>query len=116
MLAPASAARASVPPQATDSSSGCAKTARIVRPARPGVSVSTLVIAPLHEPPIDGDILIDHAPRAEARDRPSADAAAIEIEDARELVRHLLEILEDEAGHSLVHHFADRATVECGDR
>src|SRR5919197_4631397 len=109
--APASASRASVPPQASDSSSGCAKTASTVRPAS-GRSTTML----LHDALIDRDVLINHPRGAEARDRAFAHAAAIQIEDARQLVHHLLEVVEDDAGLAVVDYFTNRATIERGDR
>src|SRR5881397_3969009 len=107
MLAPASAARASVPPQASDSSSGCAKTARIVRPAS-GRSTTML----LHDALIDRDVLVDHAGRAEPRDGPVPDAPTIQIEHTRQLVHHLLEVGEHDPGHAVVDYFTNRATIE----
>src|SRR6266851_7425834 len=91
-LAPASASRASVPPQASDSSSGCAKMPSTVRPARERRLSATVG---LHDPGVDGDILVDHACRAETGDGAIAHATAIEIEDARQVVGHLLEALEN---------------------
>src|SRR5947208_5573225 len=105
--APASASRASVPPHASDSSSGCAKTARTVRPAS-GRSTTML----LHDTKIDRDVLFDHAGRAEPRDGPLADAPTIQIEQTRQLVHHLLEVGEHHPGHAVVDYFTNRATIE----
>src|SRR6185503_15193027 len=110
--APASERRASVPPHASDSSSGCAKMPSTVRPARG----RGLVTMSLHEPGVNRDVLVDHAGRAEAGDRAIVDAAAIEIEDARQLVGHLLEIGENHPGHAFVDHLAHGAAVEGDDR
>src|SRR5450759_2982189 len=111
--APASARRASVPPHASDSSSGCAKIPRTVRPARGRASSATMR---LHDPTVDGDVFIDHASGAEARDGALAHAPAIEVEDARQLVDHLLEVLEDQAGDAFVHDLPHGAAIEGGDR
>ena len=119
--APASARRASVPPHASDSSSGCAKTASTVRPARRQRrrirrSVSVGHDAASTSRRVDGDVLVDHAVDAEARDRALADAPAIEAEHARQPVDHLLEVVEHDAGDALVDDLADRAAIERGDR
>src|SRR3954464_920943 len=55
---PASARRASVPPQASDSSSGWAKMPSTVRPAR-GSALASGTMG-LHDPVVDGDVLVDH--------------------------------------------------------
>src|SRR5262245_36333203 len=112
--APASERRASVPPQASDSSSGCAKTARTVRPSRWRSALR--FTAGLHETIVDRDVFLDHAPGAEACHRALVDALAIEIEHTSEVVDHLLEILEDDAGDPVVDHFPYRAAIERGDR
>src|SRR5690349_18671490 len=62
--APASARRASVPPHASDSSSGCAKIARIVRPEKSGSADDAL---------IDRDVLVHHALDTEPLDRALVD-------------------------------------------
>src|SRR5262245_29954071 len=74
---PASARRASVPPHASDSSSGWARTTRTVLGAS-----GTLR---LHDAPVDVHVALDHALHSEARHRALADAPAIEIEHARQL-------------------------------
>src|SRR5581483_7059752 len=107
--APASASRASVPPQASDSSSGCANTASTVRPEKSAT-------ASLDDVAIDVRVLLDHAGDAEPRDGVLAHAAAIEIENARQLVGHLLQIVEHEPGHPVVDDFAHGALVEGGHR
>src|ERR1019366_368745 len=111
--APASASRASVPPQASDSSSGWAKIPSTVRPSS-GRKRSAMMR--LHDPLVYGDVFVDHPARPEPRDRALVHAAAIEVEDARQVVDHLLEVLKDHAGDALVHHFAHRAAIERGDR
>src|SRR6185503_20051243 len=90
--APASARRANVPPHASDSSSGCAKMPRMVRPAS-GSSPDRAVrsasgTGSLHETRIHGDVLLDHAGGAEPGHRPFVDAAPIEAEHARQVVDH----------------------------
>src|SRR6202163_1054878 len=97
-LAPASARRASVPPHASDSSSGCANTASTVRPVRSSVSSVMPATMHLHDALVHGHVLVNHALHAEACRRPGADQAAIETEYARQLVDHLLEITEHEPG------------------
>src|SRR5262245_57080694 len=114
--APASARRASVPPHASDSSSGCAKIPSTVRPARGGPSRLPSGTTALHETRVRVEIAVDHPLDAEAFDRALADTAPIEIEHARQLVGHLLEVLEDHPGHPMIHDFTDRALVERGDR
>src|SRR5581483_8834120 len=106
---PASARRASVPPQASDSSSGCAKTTSTVRPSKPGGLAATMT---LHDAPVHADVAVDHPRRPEPLDRPLAHAPAVEGEHARQLVRHVLEIVEHDAGHAVVDDLADRALVE----
>src|SRR6185503_13649409 len=108
--APASASRASVPPHASDSSSGCAKTASTVRPA---AALSGTVR--LHDAPVNGEVFVGHPPGAEPGDRALANDAAIEIEDAGQLVCHLLEILVHDSGDTVVDDFAHGAFVERGD-
>src|SRR5262245_39399696 len=90
-LAPASASRANVPPHVSDSSSGWAKTARMVRPSTPLCTVR------LDDPFVHRQIPFDHPHYAEPLHRLLPDAAAIEIEHARQLVHHLLEIVEHDA-------------------
>src|SRR4051794_4563615 len=110
---PASASRASVPPQASDSSSGWAKMPSTVRPARgSGLASGASGTVGLHDPGVDGDVFVDHALGAEAGDRALVHAASIEIEDARQTAHHRLEVVEDQSGHALVDDFADRAAVE----
>src|SRR5580704_4223665 len=98
--APPLAARASVPPQASDSSSGCAKIARIVRPAsgRSGeageLRAGTVPLCVRHQSFVDRDVLVDHAVDPEPLDGALPDAAPVEVEDARQLVGHLFEVLE----------------------
>src|SRR5882672_9564886 len=110
--APASTRRANVPPHASDSSSGCAKIASTVRPARRRALVTT----GLHEPGVNRDVLVHHAGCSETGDRALADAAAIEIEKAWQVVGHLLEVVENHPGYALVDDFADGAAVEGCDR
>src|SRR5206468_10813065 len=76
--APASERRASVPPHASDSSSGWAKTARTSWPAS-----SFSDMAGLRNIVIDALVLPDHPIDAKPRDGALADAEAIEREDAR---------------------------------
>src|SRR5262249_16692889 len=102
---PASAKRANVPPHISDSSSGCANTASTVRIGALEVALLSAAMVILDDAPIDLQVLVDHPRRAEARDRALADAPAIEIEDARQLVRHLLQVLEHDSGHPIVDHF-----------
>src|SRR3954470_24766960 len=72
---PASDSRASVPPHASDSSSGWAKIARTVLRALSGTMG-------LHEPGVYGDVLVDHPLDAEACDGAVVHALAIEREHA----------------------------------
>ena len=113
--APASASRASVPPHASDSSSGCAKTARTVRPTTPSDQLSSATVR-LDDLLVDRHVLVDHALDAEARDGALADAPAIEREHARQAGRHLVEVVEDDAGDAVVDDLADGAAIERGDR
>src|SRR3954464_5982756 len=113
--APASARRASVPPQASDSSSGCAKIPSTVRPARGRRAPLSSATTTLHETRVDMDIAVDHPLDAEASDRLRANATAVEVEHARQFVGHLLEVFEDHPGHPMVHDFADGAAIERGD-
>src|SRR5258708_38483300 len=106
--APASASRASVPPHASDSSSGCAKMPRTVRPASESLSGTVR----LHDAAVHADVFVDHARDAEARNGALADAPAIEIEHAREGVRHVLEVVEYHPGDSLIHDLADGAAIQ----
>src|SRR5712692_9355822 len=103
---PASASRASVPPQASDSSSGWANTASTVRPAscrsdRSPDPFALSATARLHDAGVDLNVFVDHSRGAESLDGALADAAAVEIEDARQVVGQLLEIVEDHPGDSL---------------
>src|SRR5215467_11060212 len=75
--APASASRASVPPQASDSSSGCAKIARIARPAK---STDSGMRPPFDDVLVHGHVLVDHALDAEPFDGALANAPAIQAE------------------------------------
>src|SRR5258707_6676602 len=84
MRAPASAARASVPPQASDSSSGCAKTARIVRPA----SESAVGTMRLDHTAVDGLVLLGHPFRAETRERLLAHLLPVQLEQPRHPLGH----------------------------
>src|SRR6185295_15829061 len=77
-LTPASDSRASVPPQASDSSSGWAKTASTVRPVTSPESPAMRATMRLDDLPVDGDVFVNHALRAEPRHRALAHAAAIE--------------------------------------
>src|SRR5580765_6243324 len=111
--APASERRASVPPQASDSSSGWAKTARTVRPEKSGASG----MRPSSDDAlIDLEVPVDHAFHAESRDGSLADAPAIQTEYSRKPVGHLIEIAEDHAGDRVVHHFSHGAAVQRGHR
>src|SRR5262249_45905240 len=114
--APAWASRASVPPQASDSSSGCGKTPRTVRPASGRRSALASGTMTLHQPRVHLDVAVDHPLDAEASDGALADAMTIEIEHPRQLVGHLFEVLEDHPGHPMVDDFAHRAAIEGGDR
>src|SRR5688500_17511025 len=123
ILAPASARRASVPPHDSDSSSGWANTARIVRPpsnedsqidclmfwssvsGEPSLPLGTMR---LEDTFVYRQIPINHPRDAEPRHRPLADAAAIEIEHPRQLVDHLFQILEHDPRHAVVDDLAHR--------
>src|SRR5258708_31782842 len=72
---PASDSRASVPPHASDSSSGWAKIARTVLRATSGTMG-------LHQLFVNADILVDHPLDAEPRDGAIVHALAIECEHA----------------------------------
>src|SRR3954469_22012573 len=108
---PASERRASVPPQASDSSSGWAKMASTVRPARGSAALASGTMG-LHDPGVDGDVLVHHPLGTEPGNGLLVHAAAIEVEHAGQSVSHLLEIVEDEAGDPLVDHFSDGAAIE----
>src|SRR4051812_12318609 len=110
MRAPASASRASVPPHASDSSSGWARTTRIVRPEQSATPVR------LDDLLVHRHVFVDHAFDAEARDGALADAAAIEREDGGEVRDHLVEIVEDPARDAFVDDLTDGALVERDDR
>src|SRR5712691_13559136 len=112
-LAPASASRASVPPQASDSSSGCAKMPSTVRPARESRLSATVGLRDLG---VDGHIIVDHACRAEPGDGALVHATAIEIEDPRQIVGHLLEIVENHSGDAFFDDLSNGAAIEGGDR
>src|SRR5215471_13293404 len=107
--APASASRASVPPHAIDSSSGCANTTRNVRPARSGA-------LGLNDALIDGHVFVDHSTDAEAFHRPFANHTAVECEDPAEILDHLAEIAEDHAGHAVIDDLANSAKIQRNDR
>src|SRR5438477_9106290 len=85
---PASASRASVPPHASDSSSGWAKTASTVRPARPVGSSGTRATVRLHDPFVHGDVFIHHPRDAKPLHRPLVDAPAVEGQHPTELIGH----------------------------
>src|SRR3954452_1911897 len=110
--APESTRRASVPPQASDSSSGWAKTARIVRPAPPCFSVCASSTMALHDPAVHRHVLIGHALGAEAFDGAIPDTPPVERGHAGQPGGHLVEILEHDAGDPIVDHLADGAAVE----
>src|SRR5262252_1298949 len=114
--APESASFASVPPQASDSSSGCAKIPSTVRPASGRCSMLPSGTTTLHETRVHVDVAVDHPLDAEARDRALANPAPIEVEHARQLVGHLLEVLEDHPGHPMIDDFTDGTAIEGGDR
>src|SRR5436190_15363480 len=116
--APASVRRASVPPQASDSSSGCANTARTVRPSSRGSAALSgrSSTGATQDAAIDRDILVNHPIDAEARDGALADAPPVEIEHAREIVHHVLEVREHDTGDAVVDDLAHRAAIERGDR
>src|SRR4029079_18087672 len=102
---PASASRASVPPHVSDSSSGCANTARTVL----GLACGTIG---LDDAAVYGDVFVDHASRSEARDGAVPHPATVEVEHARKLVGHLLQVAEHDSGDAVLHNFADGALVE----
>src|SRR4051812_48800023 len=106
--APASARRAIVPPQASDSSSGWASTTRMVRPAMSGAPAGDNAL-------IHCDVFVDHALDAEARHGALADAAAIEREDGCQIRGHRVERLEDHSRHAFVNDLSDGAEVERND-
>src|SRR5919201_5147915 len=113
--APASDSRASVPPQASDSSSGCAKISSTVRPFNGRSSLAlrgSSATMRLHDPAIHVDVLVHHARHAEALHGARAHARAVESEHARHFVHHLLEVVEDDAGHAVLDDFPDGAAVE----
>src|SRR5256885_3975828 len=100
--APASARRAIVPPHASDSSSGCARTTRIVRPEKSGRDDAL----------IHRFVFVDHALDAEACDGLFANAPAIERKHGCEVRGHRVEVFEDHARHAFVNHLAHRAEVD----
>src|SRR5262245_45233469 len=97
--APASESLANVPPQVSVSSSGWAKMPTIVRPAS-GRSATWMFEQAL----VHSDVFVHHAGRAEPRDRALADAPAIQRENARQAVDEFLDVVENAAGHAVVHH------------
>src|SRR5882724_537891 len=112
---PASARRARVPPQASDSSSGWAKMPSTVRPARGSAALASGTMG-LHDPGVDGEVLVDHALGTESGDGAIVHAAAIEVERARQPARHLFEVVEDHSGDPFVHDLPHRAAIEGDDR
>src|SRR5262245_50302167 len=114
VCAPRSANRASVPPHASDSSSGWAKTARIVRPSKLSGSPGVCATVSLHEVAVNGHVFLDHAIAPELGNGALTDARAIDAKHARQTTHHLLQIVEHHAGQAFVHHFAHSAAVECG--
>src|SRR5438876_9583832 len=92
--APRSANRANVPPHASDSSSGWAKTARIVRPARLGVSRGVHATVSLHKTPVNGHVLVHHAVAAEPGDRALTHTPTIDREHVRQTVHHFVQAAE----------------------
>src|SRR5580765_5494855 len=107
--APASARRASVPPQAMDTSSGCADPARIVRPEKSGALGGDDAL-------INGFVLVDHAIDPEALHGTLADSPAVERKRLRQLLDHLAKITENQPRHAVVDHFADGSEVQRDDR
>src|SRR4051812_18655737 len=111
--APESTRRASVPPQASDSSSGCAKTASTTCPSKACAAVATSACAPLIDDAPEGvDVPVDHRHDAKAPDRFCADVSAIQGQHPREAVHHRVDVAEYAAGHSIVHELADGAAIE----
>src|SRR5262245_40009277 len=109
---PASDSRASVPPQASDSSSGWAKMARTVRPLRTDPLAGDRSMMRLHELLVRGHVLVHHAVRPEASSGVFANSPAVEVEHAAQPVGHLLQILEDHSRDPVVNDFANRAAIE----
>src|SRR5512146_492717 len=70
----------------------------------------------LDEAAVYSDVSVDHPRHSEPSDGALAHTPPVQIEHAWQFVRHLLEILEDDTGHTIVDHFTDRAFVERGDR
>src|SRR5712692_7319604 len=119
--APASEARANVPPHASDSSSGCAKTPRMVRPvrfaaARGSRRSSGAGTTGLEHMTVYRFVFGSHAFKSETCEGPLADTAPIELEDPRQSGRHLFHVLEHEAGDALVHDLSHGAAIESGHR
>src|SRR4029077_1219324 len=100
-----------VPPQAIDSSSGWAKTARIVRPEK---SDTSGIPPSFDDLPVNGEVLVHHAFHAEPLDGPVAHTPAIQTQHARESIGHLIEIAEDHAGDGIIYDFAHSPAVEGG--
>src|ERR1043166_2766605 len=104
--APASERRAMVPPHASDSSSGCAKTTRMVRPEKSGAPDDAFK---------DRDVPVDHPLDAEPRDRAVSHPPAVESEDRFQAGSHLVERVEGHARDALVDDFAHGAEIERDD-
>src|SRR6185503_1495418 len=100
---PPSASRAIVPPQVSDSSSGWANTIRTV-----GASTASGTMR-LDHAFVDREVAVHHSGDAESRHRLRVDPPPIQIEHPRQLVDHLFEIVEDEAGHAVVDDFTHGA-------
>src|SRR5882724_1789156 len=104
--APASAARARVPPQASDSSSGCAKIASTVRPSRHRSGAGTVR---LDEPLIDRFVTGHHPLDGELGHGVRVHAPPIEIEDAGKAGYQLIQRAEREAGQTFIDDLSDGA-------
>src|SRR5262245_3250024 len=104
--APASARRASVPPHASDSSSGCAKIARTVRPASVASVPATLASS---KGVIQLFVFRDHPLDTEARDGMLANAASTEGHRTWEVGHHSIETVRDDAGDTVVYDFTNRS-------
>src|SRR6202035_1020416 len=92
-----------------------AKMPSTVRPARGSAALASGTMG-LHDPGVDGDVLIDHALGTEPGHRAIVHTATIEIEHAGQPARHLFEVVEDQAGDAFVHDLPDRTAIERDDR
>src|SRR6478609_6460327 len=103
--------------RASDSSSGCAKTASTTCPSKAGAAVATSACSPLVDDAPEGvDVAVDHRHDAKSTDRFGVNVSAIQGQHSREAVHHRVNVAEHAAGHAIVHELADGAAIERRDR